>query len=248
MCTGPQKRRFRLFLVVTTVFLLVPCGIPAVSGAASSGSLSITTTGLSPRTRPLILVAGRGTRRAIRAQHVTLRGLPPGRYLLLVKATVIPREAHTVRAGATAYPVKRRLLAVVGAGKITKVTAAYGAVLNPGVRPAPQHIIDVRGSAENPTAIIVGGGSPVPPVDSIITSGPSSKLPSGLLAKVTATKHQGAKVVITLAAAAVSEAAPQLSYTGSLQLKPAPGAGEQSGSSIPAQTASVRNARPASAC
>jgi hypothetical protein len=153
-----------------------------------------------------------------------------------------------VRAGATAYPVKRRLLVAVTAGRTTKVTAAYGAVLNPGVRPAPERIIDLRGGSGNPTAIVVGDGSSVPPVGSIITSGPTSSLPSGLLARVIATKHQGARVVISLTAAAVSEAAPQLSYTGSLQLKPAPGAGEQSGSSIPAETARVPDAGIASDC
>ncbi len=168
--------------------------------------------------------------------------------MLDVKTVVIHRASHTVHSGASAYPVKRRLVVNVGDGKKTNVVAAYGAVLNPGVRSMPGRILGSVGDPNNPTAIVLPSNTPISPVGTILTSGPSAELPAGLLAHVTDTTHQGSTIVVSLGAAEVSEAVPELSFTGSLQLKPARGAPGQGGSDIPAQTAAMPRARAADSC
>lgn len=161
---------------------------------------------------------------------------------------MITRRSGAVRAGATAYPAKRRVVITVERGRTTTVVVAYGAVVNPHARALPRRILGVIGNPEDPNAILLSGGGRPPAVGTIFTSGPTATLPAGLISKVTGITRRGADVVASLVAVPVTEAAPELSFNGSLQLTPANGAVSQAGSEIPAQTASVPRARSADAC
>jgi hypothetical protein len=245
---GNGRNILRRSVCLAAVLVTVASIVPLAAYAASHGSLAITATGLPSGTQPLIVAHGPGFRQTIRSPHTALRGLRPGRYVLDIKTVVIHRASHMIRAGASAYPVKRRLVVTVRSGKKTSIVAAYGAVLNPGVRSVPGHILGSAGDPNNPTAIVLRSNAPISPVGTILTSGPSAELPAGLLAHVTGTTRQGSTIVVSLGAAEVSEAVPELSFTGSLQLKPASGAQEQGGSGIPAQTAAMPRARAADSC
>jgi hypothetical protein len=235
------------WLVSVGAGLLLMAAAPAGASAASGGSLVIVASGLPPGQRPSIVASGPRFRRTISAARVSLHGLRPGRYVLVARSVVITRQVGKVRAGATAYPAKRRVVITIGRRKTAKVAVVYGAVVNPHARALPSRILGIVGDPEDPNAILLPGSRP-PVVGTIFTSGPTAMLPAGLISKVTGITHRGAEVVASLVAVPVTEAVPELSFTGSLQLTPANGAPSQSGSEIPAQTASVPRARSADAC
>jgi hypothetical protein len=218
---------------------------PVASYAAARGSLKIVTAGLPTGTRPLIVVSGHGLRRRVTSTRLVIRGLRPGRYELSVKTVVASGADRAVRAGASAYPIKRQLVAIVRSGKTTTVAPTYGTVLNPGVESVPSQVLKAVGPAGNPTAIVLPAGVTPPAVGTILTGGPTSQLPSGLLAHVTGTTQQGSTTVVTLAPAEVSEAVPELSFEGSLQLKPVSEAQEQGATGAAARAADVPKARAA---
>ena len=128
------------------------------------------------------------------------------------------------------------------------MTALYAAVINPGVQRLPAGVLGVMGEADNPSAILFSAKVRPPAFGTIFTSGPTATLPLGLVSKVTSTRRSGGRLVVSLAAAPVTEAVPELSFTGSLQLAPQRGSSPETGSSIPAESASVRLAHTAKNC
>lgn len=93
----------------------------------------------------------------IRTKHASVGDLQPGRYVIVVKPVVVAESSSRVRAGATAYPGTSRLVANVRAGKATRLTVLYSAVVNPGVQPLPKSILRVMGDTSNPTAVVLLG-------------------------------------------------------------------------------------------
>ncbi len=227
--------------------VLVLAALPASASAAAPGSLVITTTGLPSSQKPSVLLSGPRTHRLIGSQHVSLHGLRPGRYVISVKAIVVKHGGHGVRSGAKALPLKRSVSVAVKAGQTARAVAAYGSVINPGVRALQEGLLAVIGNAEDPTALVYSGSSSSPGIGTIVTSGPTKLLPVGLISKVTRVSHQHGKLVVSVVAVPVTDAVPELSFIGALQLKPVHGAAEEGGEAIPAETASV-HAHAANGC
>ncbi len=233
---------------VALLALVVAVSAAASAQAASRGSLVVTTTGLPGGQPPSVLLSGRSTHRVISSQHVALRGLRPGHYLLTVRPIIVRHGSHAVHSGATALPAVRGVSVTIRAGQTARAAVAYGSIINRGVRSVPRGLLSVSGNPEDPTALVFSGHSKLPAVGTILTSGPTPLLPAGLISDVTRTSHQHRRFVVAVVSVPVTDAVPELSFTGSLQLKPVHGAAQEAGSTIPAQTASVPRAHPANAC
>lgn len=247
MTRGVIGLAWRLLGLATLASVLVAAA-PASADASPGGSLTIATTGLPSSQRPSLVLGGPSLRRVITSQHVTLRGLRPGHYELTLRPVIVKHPSRSVRSGATALPAKRSVGVTVVAGRATRVVAAYGSVINPGVRSVPGGLLGVSGNADDPHALVLSGRSRPPGVGTILTSGPTALLPVGLISKVTRTAHQHGRLVVSLTSVPITDAVPELSFQGSLQLKPAHGAAQEAGSAVPAQAASVPRAHSASAC
>jgi hypothetical protein len=111
----------------------------------------------------------------------------------------------------------------VVAGRTTKATVRYGAIVNPAVARLPHHVRSLVGDPRNPRAVVLPPGNK-PGVGTIYTSAPSTDTPYGLVAKVTDVREKPHAVVADLRSVPITEAAPSLDYTGALELTPAPGA------------------------
>ena len=241
---GSQRRArgsasLRHLLGLAATVLMLATMAPAVAAASSGGSLAITTTGLPSGQKPSLVLTGPSLHRLISSQHLSLRRLRPGRYQLAVRPLVVKHAGHGVRSGATALPLKRSVSVTVKAGQTARLVAAYGSVINPGVRPLQSGLLSVVGSAEDPTALVYSAHDSPPAVGTILTSGPTALLPVGLISKVTKISHQHKQLIVSVAPVPVTDAVPELSFVGSLQLKPRPGGTQDTGSTVPAETASV---------
>jgi hypothetical protein len=221
---------------------------PASASAADRGSLTVVVTGMPSGAQPHMTVIGPAAKRTLRSRRQTLHGLRAGRYRLSVQPVTVVHPTRGVQRGASVLPATRHLTVTITAGKTTKVAVAYGAVVNPHVQALSGRLLAVIGPKEDPSGLVFAHGSSVPKVGTILTDGPSAALPAGLLARVVAITHKGPNVLVTLAAAAVSEAVPELSFEGSLQLHPAAGSSSQAGSEVPAEAASRHGAHQASGC
>jgi alpha-tubulin suppressor-like RCC1 family protein len=136
----------------------------------------------------------------------------------------------------------------VKVGQTAHAVAVYGSVINPGVRAIAGGLIGVVGDAEDPTALVYSGHAKPPGIGTILTSGPTTLLPVGLISRVTQVSHQHGRMIVTVVSVPVTDAVPQLSFVGSLQLEPTRGAIQGAGSAVPAQAASLRRAHAANAC
>jgi hypothetical protein len=238
----------RRLVGVAAFVLVVAMAAPGSASAALGGSLTITATGLPSGQQPSVVISGPSLRRVITAEHIDLHGLRPGRYLLTVRPVVVGRSSHAVRSGATVFPAKRSLGVTIAAGRAAQAVAAYAAVVNPGVRSLPGGLLGISGSADGPSALVLSSHSTPPSVGTILTSGPTALLPAGLISKVTRTVRQHGRLVVSLTSVPITDAVPELSFSGALQLTPAHGAAREAGTSIPAQAASAPHAHRASAC
>jgi alpha-tubulin suppressor-like RCC1 family protein len=245
---GASARRLRVrasrrsaVLLAALAVACVALGSPPRAAAASrhGAALTVATTGLPAGQPASILIAGPGLHRRLTAARTTLAGLRAGRYVLSVSSVVIARSRRAVSAGARAYPARRRVSVTLRGSRRMSLTVRYAAIVNPDVRQAPP-VLSLTGEPRDPTAIVIAASSGRPAVGAILTSGPTGTLPLGLLAKVTAVTRSGSTLHISLTAVPVSDAVPELSFTGSLPLSPAAGAPSESTSTDVAQAAAVR--------
>jgi uncharacterized membrane protein YgcG len=212
--------------------------VAGASGATTQarGSLTITTLGLPAGQQPAILLSGGGGRRRITLVRARLR-VPAGQYVVSVRPVVVHRATRNVHGGATVYPARRQLVLSVRAGHHTSVAVRYAGVVNPGVRAVPP-VVAVIGDPQNPTAIVLAAGTPTPPVGTIFTSGPTTALPLGLVARVTRVGRKQTRLIIaSVSTVPVTEAVPSLTFSGSLQLAPIPGSTTAVGASAHAASA-----------
>lgn len=235
-------------LMAGAVWLVLAGAAAGSASAAVPGSLAITTTGLPAGQRPSILVSGPKYHRVLTSDRTILRSLRAGRYALTVKIVVAKHRVGHLRAGAVAYPAKRRLSVEVKPGSTARLTVLYAALINPGVRRLPAHVLGILGKADDPSGIVLPGRVGSPSIGTIFTSGPTTMLPMGLISKVTRTRHRSGRIVVSLVSVPTTEAVPELSFTGSLPLTPEGGSVQQVGSSIPAETASIRSAHASQSC
>jgi alpha-tubulin suppressor-like RCC1 family protein len=234
--------------VVGAFSLVALLAVPAGANASSRGSLALTTTGLPSGQRASVVVIGAGFHHLVRTTHASFGNLRPGHYVIAVRPVVITRATSRVHAGATAYPTSSRLVANVKAGKVKKLAISYSAVVNPNVQPLPSGVLGFTGDPKDPNAVMLPGRLRPPSVGTIFTSGPTAALPSGLISKVTATKHRGNRLIVSLRAVPLGEAIPELTFSGSLPLTLSSGVTRELGSSIAAQAARMPAAHAANAC
>jgi hypothetical protein len=229
---------------VTTLGLLF--GSTTLAAANQAAALTVRIVGLPPGQHSDATLTGPGgLRRAIRSSLWTLAHPRPGLYRLALRPVHVRRTTGTVRRGALARPVDFAMKVYVRDGRDAKITGAYGTILNPGVQSA-RAIRSVVGDPTDPVAIRLAAGSKRPPTGTILTSGPTALLPVGLVSRVTGTTRRGQTLEVSLKPVPVSEAVPELSYTGSISLHLARGA--SGGSPDLAGEASATHARAASGC
>jgi hypothetical protein len=202
----------------------------AGADAASGGTLRITTTGLPSPARASVAVSGPGYHRTLRVAHTVLRGLRPGRYVVTVRTVVFGNISKRIRAGAKAYPAVRHHVVRIASGQATRLSVVYSGVVNPSVEPLPRGVLGAIGDPNDPRAIVLRASASVPRIGTIFTSGPTARLPHGLISKVTGVVRQGTWHVVRIVPVPISEATPVLTFAGGLPLAPAPGSSPQVGS------------------
>jgi hypothetical protein len=168
-------------------------------------------------------IHGPGTSLDVRTSHESLIGLRPGRYAIGVRPVAIEHATLRIPIGAKAYPTRRQLLIDVKPGVPTRAVVAYSDIISPGVRPLPTRILRVIGDPSHPTALSMPVDTK-PAVGTIWTSGPTPALPYGLISKVIRVRRKSrGQVQVSLRAVPISEAIPELEFSGALPLMLAPG-------------------------
>ncbi len=190
----------------------------------AGGTLRVHATGLPAAQRPQVTVTGAGTTRTLQHQSLTIRNAKPGRYTVMVKRVRFGRAFRSARKGAVAYPVRNRLTVTVIKGKVTTVRAAYGAVVNPGVRGAPSRLLSVLGDPADPSGLIYSKTTRLPSVGTVMTAAPSVKLPRGLVVRVVASRRRGSTRALSVKSVPLAAAVPSFAFDGNLSLKAAPNA------------------------
>jgi alpha-tubulin suppressor-like RCC1 family protein len=234
--------------LIGALLLVALLALPARANASSYGSVTLTTSGLPSGQRALVIVRGPRFHRVIRATRTSLGNVQPGRYVIIVRPVAIARATSQVHAGAMAYPARPRLAINVKAGKVTRLTILYSAVVNPSVEPLPRGVLGFTGDPKAPSVVLLPGRMRAPKGGTIFTSGPTSALPYGLISKVTGTKHRGNKLIVSLRGVPIIAAIPELTFTGNLPLTPPNGVTQELGSGIAAQSSGAPNAHVASVC
>ncbi len=208
---------------VLGVVLLVLVLAPVASADRQVGALSLKVVGLPGGERAALSLEGprasghgRATRRISAARVRTLRGLPAGVYRVRLAKVKVRHRHGTIRRGAVASPINRRLKLKVRAGRVTKANLAYGTIVNPGVRPVSGDVVGVVGDPTSPSAVFLERAGGVRR-GSILSASPSGTLPAGLLARVTAVKRQGARTRAEVVPAGIYEVAPNMSLDIPLQ-------------------------------
>lgn len=185
---------------------------PAAHAAAPKrATLEIRIDGLPRGQAPSATVRGPGIRGAkrLRAARANLR-VRPGRYVLTLSRTQLGRTRRGMPKGSLALPTATRTSVRIPRGtRRARLSGAYGAVIRAGVRPAPRAIRAVNGSPDDPTALVLPRGAAAPKPGSYLTSGPTAKLPNGLIARVTNVRRRRAGVVVGLRAVPVTEVVPE---------------------------------------
>jgi hypothetical protein len=203
--------------------LLTALVVIAPAAEARTIQIAVTVRALPRGQLSSLELVGPHVRRHLRTTG-TLRVRVPhaGRYRLLVRRIHVRRTSGAVKSGAIGYPNRSTINFTVKRHGTARVEARYS-IVNPRVRRAPRSL-KVVGDPMAPAALVLPRGPEVPPVGSVLTSGPTADLPAGLVARVTSITQNGNQVQAALAPASVSDAVPLLSYGGHLRLAPAPGA------------------------
>jgi hypothetical protein len=185
----------------------------AAAGGKAGGTLVLQLTGLPPGERGSLTLSGPGGfRRSLApARPITKLKLKAGIYRLRVSRVELRRSHRSVRRGAMASPVRRKLRVNVRAKRVSKVRIRYGTIVNPGVRGVSGRIAAVLGNPRAPSGVVLRPGTEVRR-GSILSARPSEMLPLGLLARVTVVAKRGRKTVAVLRPASIYEVAPNMSF------------------------------------
>lgn len=206
---------------------------PVASPAAKRVALEVRISGLPRGQAPAATLRGPGIRGALRLRRTSvLLRVRPGRYALTLKR--VKTRGKGIPAGSVALPTATRTFVRVpargggtgsrgagrggagrggtgdgGRGGATMLAASYGAIVRANVRPAPRAIRAVDGAADDPAALVLPPGAAAPRAGSYLTSGPTEKLPSGLIARVANIRRTKRGVVVALRSVPVTEVVPE---------------------------------------
>jgi alpha-tubulin suppressor-like RCC1 family protein len=210
-----------LFVFVLTI------GAP-VSAAAKgrgSGRLVIRVTGLPKGQRPAVVVTGPGLHDRLRSTRLVVGHAQPGGYLVEASVFRISRGAAAIVGGAQAIPSHKRIRVVVRRGHRSTATVRYPTIVNPGVVRAPNGLVAVLGPDTSPRELVYRGNPGLPRVGAVVVAAPSSRLPDGLIARVTSKQHARGKARLSVQPEPFTAAVPQFSFAGVANLHPAVVAG-----------------------
>lgn len=207
---------FVVFASLLILHVLTTSGATAATPARRHGATIVATvTGLPHSVRPSALITGPGGFRATVDRIGSTRVAVPrtGRYKMIVRRVKFGRRVGTVRAGADAYPKHPSVSIRIGAGAVKDLAIAYGSIVNPGlVRLSPRAIVSPSGSPSNPTGLVIRPSVKAPDRGEIVSVAPSSRLPFGILSRVTAARRTSRGLALTLRSVPVSEVAPVLDF------------------------------------
>jgi hypothetical protein len=201
--TVPVQSRWRGFgptalLLAIAVVLPSLLTAPAASAAARTGTLTVQVNGLPAGLRPLAILSGPGLHRRLRVARLTVRRARPGRYTLRVISITSARAYGNVRKGARAYSAGTGIVSLkLARGRIAHLTGAYGSIVNPGVISLGGGVLGVAGPPTNPRAVTLTGRRALKP-GRVLSLPPSARVPRGVLARIAAVRHTGARTVVTL--------------------------------------------------
>jgi hypothetical protein len=195
------SRGIRVLLVALAV-VLAPVSLAAAKGSTSRGSLHVRVGGLTRGQKGRLQVTGpHGFRHVVTGRTATFGRLRSGRYRIVAKAFKV--------GGGTDYASPAKLTAIVRAGRRTVVRLSYGNVISSKTRIAPAAPTKLFGNPQNPSALVLPGGTNVH-VGQILYYPPSSTFPIGLFSRVTSVERQGGQVKVTLTDASLDEAFPEI--------------------------------------
>lgn len=185
----------------------------AAAASGKRGTLVLQLTGLPPGERGVFTVSGpKGLSRSLAtARPVTKLKVRAGTYRVRVARVELRRSHRSVRRGAVASPVRRKLRVKVRAAGVAKLRIRYGTIINPSVRNVSGRITAVLGNPRSPSGVVLRPGTGAGR-GSILSARPSQILPVGLLARVTAIAKRGRKTLAVLRPASIYEAAPNMSF------------------------------------
>ena len=192
-----------------------------------TGTLIVRIGGLPRGERGFVTIVGprqsrrsrsRFRRRISRLGTVRLRGMRAGSYRLEVHRVKLRRGHGTIKRGASAFPVRKRLRVKVKQRRRKRVNVRYGTILNPGVRTLKARVVRVIGGARKPRGLVLRGKQRYRR-GMILSARPGGKLRRGLLARVTAVKRKGSRAQVALRPASIYEVAPNMRFRTRLRVR-----------------------------
>jgi alpha-tubulin suppressor-like RCC1 family protein len=213
-----------LTLAVMIVFATSASATAQAARGRARGTLIVVVTGLPSGTAARGTITGPGGlhRRFSSIGSFRLQGAQPGHYEIGLARVTITKPDGIIRAGAIATPTAAHTTLQIKAAKTTRERLVYGTIVNPNVSKLSATPTRVIGEPDHPTGLVLKGRAPR--VGSYLTSGSTTTLPVGLVAKVTAVKVKGTVVTLSLTPAAISEVAPVVNYAGAIGFHETPSA------------------------
>jgi hypothetical protein len=191
--------------------------------APAPGGLVVTTEGLPPGERPLLIIrAPDGHRTRARADTLTLPSATPGDYLITIRRHRIHKRYRTIRRGAVAFPAHKTIRVTVRSGATAKVPAAFGTIVNPRVSKVPRGLQYIVGSPARPRELVYRARRRLPGRGHILLGAPSATFPHGLVVRVRGVSRDGRRRILRVRPVAISLAVPTFEYDGAgITLQPA---------------------------
>ena len=203
--------------------VLAVTSLPANANAASRpGTFMVRIAGLPAGQNPRGVLAGPGVHQTLRASRATLRHARPGRYTLTLAPVTLTRGQGPVKAGATAYPIRRRVSVELRAGGATRITGKYGSIVNPGVVSPDLAVQTVGGEAASPSSLTVAG-HPGLHVGQVLSLAPSARLPRGVLERIGAITFRHGATRLALFPVSIYAVVPVADFDVALQQTPVAG-------------------------
>ena len=210
-----------LGMITGALFVVALLGVPSWAEAREAhGSVVVRIEGLVGGAHGAIIVHGPGGFRRVLSRSQSLGGLRAGRYVLQTRSATLARAVKGVPRGSELLPTTPAIRVVVRPGKARLVRVRYGTIVRKGVRALGASPSQVLGPPGDPTALVVSSAAS-PRVGQILAQAPSNALPGGLFDVVTAVTPHGGSSTVSLRAAKLAEAFPELSLNATVELQPA---------------------------
>ena len=162
--------------------------------------------GLPTGQSPAGTLLGPGLHRRVAAPRLTIRGLRPGLYKLVLTQVKITRSTGPLKRGAVAYPA-RSVSVRLRAGKIARIAGSYATIVNPGVARVSGTVLSLGGDPSQPASVVLGRRQVFAP-GAVLSMAPSVQLPRGILERVQSVSHSAGRTTVRLKPVSVYEVVP----------------------------------------